>query len=570
MAYEVNLEDDEQLNPTQQQTNGQDQVPSSTGSGLLQPVSQSAASNQGSGQKFPTLQAYLGANADQAGNLADKVVGQVQGQSSNVKSLADQGVTNFQTQLQNETPQVPQTELNLIKQNAQNVLSLMPEQRQAIQNARSTTSFQTPSSALTNYLQPAQYAAEQAKASAEQAQSEKGRFDLLKQASSKPDYTRGQQNLDQALLQTDPTAKDKLSTLTSLYPSLSSYLSGKQTEGSDLYSQATQNLQNQAQNVGSTLFNVYGDVNAGAMDKENQFIQDQNRYYEAARQAFDPAHPSDAFYNIVTGKPAATGDGGFNPIYGVDPRKYIQAAQNPANQAQFVDTDTAEELRQLAELGGIQDHSFNYSLVGQQPQGVQFDKSGYVQDLYNQVGKYQQLMPTDQIDALNAQTTPFSLEDWGAGARADQQKLQAYLGLLKQDQSVRQKLGLDTSRYNDFNFNPDVLGLNLYDNANQAQAPSVHDQMLKAQALANKIKEDQTKGAYSFSQLKNLLGIGRDETVAPIALNASNLNIGATGVQPDGSVPIDNGTGVGYGGAPIGQQPLLNFDDPRRPNYRVI
>jgi hypothetical protein len=389
MAYEVNQDDEEQLNQQQQQTNGQIQVPTTSGSGLLQPVGQSQQSTptQGSSQKFPTIQAYLGANQDQIGKETNQIVNRVTQKARAVYNpLGDDGATQdavnqYTADLRREVPQVPESVNPILGKIGQGqtgeVSNLTADQRQAIQANLQKTAFQTKPEDFSKYLQPVEFAARQVDDDVKSLQNETGRFDMLRQSNRKPTYSQGQQNLDQAMLQLDPTAKDKLASLQSLYPQLQQAITETGVKGQQAYDFELQQMQAKRQAMLDQLQGGYDQLQGSLIDRQSTAEAKNNALMPLLLNRFNPA-ANPLLQDIAKGPRADFFDA---RQYGVDPRDYLQ--QGPeANLAAYGSAQEADQLRQLAELAGFDTGNFDYNQAGQTPRGPSFDVNGYVDQLY--------------------------------------------------------------------------------------------------------------------------------------------------------------------------------------------
>lgn len=253
MAYVVNQTDEEK---NQQQNNT---VPTGAGGGIIQPQTQVQGSNtQQAGQpsqsgSFTNLQSYVNANQGQGGQLAGQITGKVTDLSNQAHAAGEQAQQQYQGDVNAQVPSYDQglidqiSSRNLTQPNGQgssqfHISDLSPEQMAQLK-ANQTAQYQGPKSIEeTNYLQPAMNLGKQAKDAAQNASTETGRQQFLRNNLGGPNYTQGQQYLDQALLQMDPSSKVQLEGIENAANPTLDYLGGLSQPSQDYATQAQGNI----------------------------------------------------------------------------------------------------------------------------------------------------------------------------------------------------------------------------------------------------------------------------------------------------------------------------------------
>lgn len=170
---------------------------------------------------WTNLNQYLSANKEQAGMMADKVVGDI----DSTAMSADQKLN----QIKAATP--GQTQALSVQSLKDDYLSkadqLNDDQKTAYNTFKTTGGYSGPSSIydVSGYTD-AESTTKQADQKLKQSQSEGGRQALLKDAYKRPTYTQGQSQLDNLLVQNDAGSKTKFNEVQSKWSNLTSMLEG--------------------------------------------------------------------------------------------------------------------------------------------------------------------------------------------------------------------------------------------------------------------------------------------------------------------------------------------------------
>lgn len=202
---------------------------------------QDAGTPKSSGQ-YANIQKYLGANQTQANEMGQGLAGDVEQRAKESQSLTEQ-----------YSKQAPKVDAYDPNQAIGKVGGLTDSEKALYKTQKSTGGYTGPESFDTAAgYQEAQKAAQDASQRVSQAGTEQGQQELLKQKYARPDYSAGQNKLDQALLQYSPDAKTGFENLKSKYSNLN-----------DLFGNAQSNVGNA--------------------------INDANKQALANKQAFSPA-----------------------------------------------------------------------------------------------------------------------------------------------------------------------------------------------------------------------------------------------------------------------------------------
>lgn len=395
MAYVYeDLEDDKD----KQQGDGQQL---GAGSGVV--VSE-AAGKDTSGPKeqtgsgtYTNLQSYLDANkaADMGGKVSEKlgqtIEGAKQAQSESeagFKSAADTGSVDYNEGLVNESTSTPESVVADTQKKSD-----FAKMRDAQYGG--PESFNT-----TDYFQPAYQKTKQATDEAKLTDTESGRSTLLDQyygsGVNNYNYTKGQKNLDQLLIQNDPRAKDAFAKQREEADKLNTGF-GDLESNLNAYAQqkAAQTAQTRANTRSAIGIDEQNQVAGGALkaqqDKiQNAFGQSQQDYEKNISDLMNQLKAKDI--SAENAKKLGLNEG--MRIYGVDPSKYGQQGTAPTIHSATSKEDAAR-LQALTELAGIDNTFLPYDdQIGTYDPATAgaFDTSRFLNDVGAQEAAYNELL----------------------------------------------------------------------------------------------------------------------------------------------------------------------------------
>lgn len=195
-----------------------------------------------SGAKFANIQEYLNANQSQGNEMGQKIAG-------NVANEADDATTKVQG-VAAAAPTVKAYDPTDVYNNVTN----LTDAQKAEYNAQKA-GYQGPQTIdKIQGFGDAQTAANKAVTDVTNAGNEAGQRTLLRDTYARPQYSNGENSLDQALLQSSPTSKTAFENLNQKYGGLGDLFNTTSTNiGNQLNSNITQGLANQqAINTGDT------------------------------------------------------------------------------------------------------------------------------------------------------------------------------------------------------------------------------------------------------------------------------------------------------------------------------
>lgn len=214
----------------EEETQGQTGISGTSTSFDLPGANQSATAPkpQKNSGAWTNLNQYLGANKEQAGAMADKVTGDLDSSAMDADTKIGLAKGAAPGQVQALNSQGLQDDY-LSKAN-----ELNDDQKNAYNNFKSTGGYSGPQSIydVAGY-NDAEITTSKASQKLQQAQSEGGRQELLKDAYKRPTYSQGQSSLDQLLVQNDPDSKVKFGDIQSKWSGLNSALGGTTQELND-------------------------------------------------------------------------------------------------------------------------------------------------------------------------------------------------------------------------------------------------------------------------------------------------------------------------------------------------
>lgn len=217
----------------------------------------------GSGDKFANIQSYLDANKDQGDQMGAKIAGDV----SQTADTATQKVQDF-------TAKAPKVEAYDPNAAYQNVTSLSDQDKAQYNQAKA--GYQGPQSVdQVEGYQDTQKAASQATSKVQNAGTEQGQRELLKQTYARPSYSAGENALDQTIVQNSPNSRKGFEDLSQKYAGINSLFDNAATDvGGKVNQSISQGLQNQqaiAQGEAKVLPDLLNPIKARAeqMTKDN-------------------------------------------------------------------------------------------------------------------------------------------------------------------------------------------------------------------------------------------------------------------------------------------------------------
>lgn len=344
MAYVLNQDDNNQDENKLKQLSGE--------SGSISPNAGGAAPAAGgvgkgtSSGAFTNLQSYLKANSDQSPSTAISQKIGAQGQKA-TNQLSDYN-NQFSGAVAGGSADVNK---GLVDQAIAKPTDFVsnPDNIQAFQK-QLNNSYAGPNSLtdLNGYNRSGQSAVSD---ELRQTKSEPGQFALLQRLVGRPQYSKGEQNLDQLLMKNSPQTKQDFSNLQSQYGGL-----GNQ------YDQAEKTSAGQAaaRAADATAGNQYAHQQVqGGIDSTVNPIQQRLADYEKQRNEQYASNIAALKSNGQSGAiPEAFKNAGFDPsalTYGVDPASYTYIHQGQqANLSQAANADEYAKLNALSQLGGQQ------------------------------------------------------------------------------------------------------------------------------------------------------------------------------------------------------------------------
>lgn len=443
MAYEIQQDEDEA-------GEGQVALGQQVG-GLIQSEGSSASApagkaSQKSSGAFTNIQNYLNVNQDQAEPLAQKTVAPIQQKAQEAVAGATAAKGEFQNQVQ-----AAQT-----KDNEALLKSLTPEKKapkpanspapsignlpphltfvadepayDSVGSVDGASQAKDPRMLSESERQDLQKALQakyegpesiqdlegfnQARAKAQEAehlgnltQSEGGRFELLRKVVNGPQYTRGQNRLDQAILAQSDPARQTLSNVRSQTSGLGNQVGQIESESNALVAPMKQaleaNKQKTQQGLQAALQNRLYNIDSQAQTLNNQKAateaQIRKQITEITTGKLDPSKPGFAeAYSLLTGSsfPTQVGvEGGaveyFDPTYfSIPADSFIQSGTNASRESVATEQDRLQ-IEALADLMGTQEQYFQPGEAPAFDGNVRFDTGAYRNKVMKNLGEYQ-------------------------------------------------------------------------------------------------------------------------------------------------------------------------------------
>lgn len=379
MAYIVNKEEDEEVVGEEQSTPGQPSggliTPSSAPSQPLTPANQEAGSPGG----FTDIRRYLSANqasgaTGSAGSrLNDRITSNIDSAANEAQSAAQTGYATVQSQLDQATPESPlgllapaptpppagSVQQAEVQPGVQRVGSLQQAQQDQIRNFLRA---QGPQVAVDQAFQDARGRLENAQTFSELNQSEPGRFDLLRRFLGAPQYSRGQQRLDQAFLQLAPEAEVGRQAQNQRISQIGSQVQQQQEQARQAVAERGAALQGEQSNVRGRLQSEYdrllSGLNTRRSSAENNLRANLERRASELQGLSRDSAQFGSLAEFMTGR-ADQGAQSGAPVF--DPSRF----RDNVDASQFVSlADPTVDLEEVASAEDLADLSALNSIAG--------------------------------------------------------------------------------------------------------------------------------------------------------------------------------------------------------------
>lgn len=287
---------------------------------------------KGSGQ-YANIQSYLDANKDQADQMGQKI-------TTNVAKEADDATAKVQ-EFSAKAPTVQAYDPNEAIKKA---TALSDQEKAQYKEVKKTGGYTGPATVdgVSGY-QDAQKAASSAAQNVQNAGTETGQQQLLKQTYARPQYSAGENRLDQVLLQNSAGSRANLENLSQKYAGIDKMFSDASTSVGDAINKAnTQALANR---------NAFIPAEKAARDALINPIQKRVDEYNSGRDAYIDRIIGDAGDEILseeTLKALGLSEGGA--LYDVNLANYITPNRTQAGLNNLATADERQKYAALASL----------------------------------------------------------------------------------------------------------------------------------------------------------------------------------------------------------------------------
>jgi hypothetical protein len=391
--FQGQQQDEEDKNkPAQQSLDGGGEL--ITGNNGGQPVAAAGEEKKTASGSFTPLNKYLEAN--QSLGFGQQVAGKVNEGLDSAEKAQDTADTTFRSASDAATTKSNDELVQKAKNSPQDVATdEFAKQRDAYYNAPANFTG-------SDYYQPAAQATQKGVGAAQQTRDEGGRKAYLQQTYARPDYSAGQQKLDNLLIQSDPNSKaafeqtwQRANSDQDRFGTLSSTL--------DSYAQQNKAATDQARSAArgaigiddsgnfkddSDLMQILSGADKSAADYNTQA---QKRYQGMLDQTMTPEEIAML--------------GGDNRSYRVDPSQYAQQGA-AASRDNVLSVDQQARIAALARLAGKDNtYAANAGAAGTyDPKKA----AGYDTDRYNAAVNQAKTTYQQQLDAVQAQLQEFA------------------------------------------------------------------------------------------------------------------------------------------------------------------
>ncbi len=364
----------------------------------------STGNKPSSSGSFTNINKYINANKDidadqggMAGKVSNNISQQAQQQSQNLQGAqnafnqqAQQNVSTYNNMgAVNQAAADPYGFMQSNPQGMQQVQAAEnaeykgPSGFESLSGSQNLNNLQTQNSNLQNL--------------AKQTQSQAGQFNLLKQMFGTPSYTRGQQGLDQAIMNNTAGAQDQFAKARQSASQAGAGLNASEQQAQNQAQQYGQQAQQIGENARGTLNNAVGNVNTQLSGKLNDFTKQggtQETLIANAQKQLASGQISPEVYAALGGDKSGIAAGQY--LYGLDPTSFITKGAAPTVN-QLASTQDYNKLNALNQLLGTNANVDNQSFLGQFSDpgkagtagtGVNFNQTGFQNALKDAQGNY--------------------------------------------------------------------------------------------------------------------------------------------------------------------------------------
>lgn len=410
MAYLPENEQDRERRMQEQGAQGPQVASGPSGvitGGQSQAGAQPASKGPSKSGAFTNLNAYIQSNKPQAAQLAENVAGNVAKQGESAKERVGHLQSAFNQQADQGSVQRNQGLVNEAASNATNFVQDSGKM-DAFKRIRDAT-YKGPQ-AITDVdgYTDAYNAVNNADKSVENTKSEAGRFSLVQDQFKKPSYSRGQQRLDQLLLQNSPEARQSFGDVQNRYSNLTSTLTGAQDQAASYANQRKAETEAARQDVQQAFGRMddpstpeneaagaFGGLQNELNAKVDQYKTQQQALYDKIRKqigAGGDVSSSMGMSEFDADTLAALGLKEGQKLYNVDLSQFAPQFNKDAVNYQNVATpELYAKYSALSQLMGVNPtYLTDAKLAGTAP-GVQVDRDRLAETIRNREAQYNEV-----------------------------------------------------------------------------------------------------------------------------------------------------------------------------------
>lgn len=329
------------------------------------PGQENQTKSKTSSGNYANIQSYLDANKDQGDQMGQTIASNVESKANE----AQQKVTDYGS----KAPSVQAYDPN---EAYGNLTKLNDEQKNAYRTYKSTGGYSGPESydKVAGY-DDTQKIATEAATKAKNAGNEYGQQQLLKDQYNRPNYSAGENKLDQTLLQNSSGSRQALEGISQKYSGLDKLFQDTTTNVGNAINQATTQAQANKQNIAQAEANQWNTMmselqkRADETNKQNELLR--NKYLTDFRDKNNTLS-SDAL------QMAGLSDG--QKLYGLDLGGYITPDTTVAGVDNVATVDEREKYKALADL--VQDPTrTQVTMDGKSINPISFNKAQFDKDI---------------------------------------------------------------------------------------------------------------------------------------------------------------------------------------------
>lgn len=302
------------------------------------PGQENQTKSKTSSGNYANIQSYLDANKDQGDQMGQTIASNVESKANE----AQQKVTDYGSKAPSVQAYDPNEAYN-------NVTKLNDEQKNTYRTYKNTGGYSGPESYdKVDGYDDTQKIATEAATKAKNAGNEYGQQQLLKDQYARPNYTAGENKLDQTLLQNSSGSRQALEGISQKYSGLDKLFQDTTTNVGNAINQATTQAQANKQNIAQAEANQWNAMMSELQKRADETNLNNQKTIAQLTDDIEKSKNGTISENLM--KMSGLKEG--TRLFGLDPTKYFRPNNTQAGVNNVATADERAKYKALADLVG--------------------------------------------------------------------------------------------------------------------------------------------------------------------------------------------------------------------------